>query len=486
MTPEEALALYHAGPQAVVKLLCELSAQVELLQKQVAELQREVQRLKDQVAKNSRNSSKPPSSDGFTKPSPKSLRPRGNRKPGGQKGHPGSTLTMVANPDHTVLSAVDQCERCGRCVADQAPIDIEKRQVFDIPPIQVEVTEHQAEIKACPYCGHLNKAVFPEQVKAPVQYGPLLKAIAVYLRHYQLLPYNRTRELLRDLFSTDLSEGTLTNIIETCSESLQEPVDEIRRQLAQSAVVHFDETGASVEGKRHWLHSASTATLTYYEIHPKRGAQAMDHIGILPHFKGRAMHDFWKPYFTYECDHGLCNAHHLRELTFLTEQHHQGWAKEMIECLCDIKKAVDEAKGSPDTVFKEQIQEFEQRYQHILDEGYHENPLPARESNKKKRGRRKKSKARNLLERLDTHRTQVLAFMYDLTVPFDNNLAERDLRMAKVQQKISGTFRSPDGATSFCRIRSYISTARKNALNALEAIVHVFDGTPSVPIRDTS
>jgi len=486
MTPEEALAIYHAGPEVVVKVLCELSAQVELLQKQVAELQREVQRLKDQLAKNSRNSSKPPSSDGFNKPAPKSLRPRGERKPGGQRGHPGSTLTMVDNPNHTILCPVHQCQRCGRCLTEETPSAVEKRQVFDIPPIQMEVTEHQAESKPCPSCGHLNKAPFPEQVKAPVQYGPRLKAIAVYLRQYQLLPYHRTRDVFRDLFATELSEGTLTNITETCSESLQEPVDEIRRQLAHAPVAHFDETGSSVEGKRSWLHATATANLTYYEIHPKRGTHAMDQIGILPHFKGRAIHDFWKPYFTYDCDHGLCNAHHLRELTFLNEQHDQRWAKDMIDCLLDIKQAVDVAKNTTDIRFKEQIQKFEQRYQNILDEGYQENPLPTRESTTKKRGRRKKSKARNLLERLDNHRKQALAFMYDFTVPFDNNLAERDLRMAKVQQKVSGTFRSPGGATAFCRIRSYISTARKNALNALEAIVHAFAGTPYIPIDDTS
>ena len=481
MTPEEALAIYHAGPEVVVKALCELSNQVELLQKQVAELHKEVQRLKDQLAKNSRNSSKPPSSDGFNRPAPKSLRPQGKRKPGGQKGHPGSTLKMVDNPDHIIPHPVDQCQRCGRCLNDEVPIDIEKRQVFDIPPIQMEVTEHQAEIKPCPHCGHLNKATFPEQVKAPVQYGLRLKAIAVYLRQYQLLPYNRTRELFRDLFATDLSEGTLTNITETCSDFLQEPLDEIRKQLEQAPVVNFDETGSSVDGKRQWLHAASSPNLTYYEIHPKRGFHAMDQIGILPNFNGRAIHDFWKPYFKYDCNHGLCNAHHLRELIFLTEQHHQHWAKDMIECLVDIKKAVDEAKRSTDTLFKEQIHKFERRYQNILGKGYNENPLPKKKSNKKKRGRQKKSKARNLLERLDEHRKQLLAFMYDFNVPFDNNLVERDLRMAKVQQKISGTFRSQDGAKAFCRIRSYISTVRKNAVNIIDAIGNAFEGYPFLP-----
>lgn len=481
MTPEEALAIYHAGPDVVVKVLCQLSSQVELLQKQVAELQKEVQRLKDQLAKNSRNSSKPPSSDGLKKPSPKSLRPRGKRKPGGQKGHLGSTLKMADKPDHIIVYPVNQCQLCGHRLVDEASIDVEKRQVFDIPPIQMGVTEHKAQIKECSHCGHLNKAAFPEQVKAPVQYGPRLKAIAVYLRQYQLLPYNRTRELFRDLFSTDLSEGTLTNITDTCSELLEHPIEQIQKQLEQSPVINFDETGSSVNGKRQWLHSASTPNLTYYEIHPKRGSHAMDHIGILPNFKGRAIHDFWKPYFKYDCDHGLCNAHHLRELIFLNEQHDQLWAKDMIDCLLHIKKAVDEAKISTHTLFKEQIRKFEERYQKILDKGYDENPLPKIKSNKKKRGRPKKSKARNLLERLDEHRKEVLAFMYDFKVPFDNNLVERDLRMAKVQQKISGTFRSQNGSKAFCRIRSYISTVRKNAVNVIDAIGNAFQGYPFLP-----
>ena len=482
MTSEEALAIYHAGPEVVVKVLCEFSNQVKLLQNQVAELQKEVQILKDQLAKNSRNSSKPPSSDGLKKPSPKSLRPRGKNNPGGQKGHSGSTLKMVDNPNHCVVHSVKQCQKCGRCLADETPIDIEKRQVFDIPPIQMEVTCHQSHTKQCPHCGYLNKAAFPEQVKAPVQYGTRLKAIAVYLRQYQLLPYNRTRELFRDLFSIDLSEGTLTNITNTCSKLLRQPLNQIQKQLEQSKVVHFDETGSSVEGKLQWLHAAATPNLTYYQIHPKRGCDAMDHMDILPNFNGRAIHDFWKPYFKYHCDHGLCNAHHLRELIFLHEQHDQQWAKEMMDCLVDIKKSVDEAKTSTDTLFKEQIQKFEARYQNILDEGYNENPLPKKESTKRrKRGRIKKTKARNLLERLDEHRKEVLAFMYDFKVPFDNNLIERDLRMAKVQQKISGTFRSQDGADAFCRIRSYISTVRKNAVNAIDAIGSAFEGCAFLP-----
>ena len=235
------------------------------------------------------------------------------------------------------------------------------------------------------------------------------------------------------------------------------------------------------------MHSASTANATYYDIHRKRGSEAFDAIGILPDFIGRAIHDFWKPYFGYCCLHGLCNAHHLRELIFVHEEHHPEWADRMIDCLLQIKDALDLAREATDHLHQKQIQDFEARYQQILDEGYAQNPLPPLSPNaKKKRGRRKKSKPRNLLERLDEHHGQALAFMYDFNVPFDNNQAERDLRMMKVQQKISGMFRTEDGAKAFCRIRSYISTARKNALGAMDALTRLFSGNAFVPAFDTS
>ena len=236
-----------------------------------------------------------------------------------------------------------------------------------------------------------------------------------------------------------------------------------------------------------WTHSASTAEATYYGIHRKRGREAADEIGILPGFIGRAIHDFWKPYFGYDCLHGLCNAHHLRELIFVHEQHRQDWAKRMIDCLLDIKDAVEAAGETADHLAAEQLQNFEVRFQQVLDEGYAQNPLPPQPAGaKKKRGPRKKSKPRNLLERLDGHRSDALAFMYDFSVPFDNNQAERDLRMMKVQQKISGMFRTEEGAEAFCRIRSYISTARKNSVGAMDALDRLFGGNPFVPAADTS
>lgn len=498
MTREEALAIYHSGSETVVRVLLAMDARIhealraiEALEHQVRDLsvrleasEQRVKHLEGQVAKNSRNSSKPPSTDGFNKPEPKSLRKKSTRPSGGQPGHQGQTLAMVEKPQRTKRHRIERCACCGRSLAHRPHEGIEKRQVHDLPPRGLIVTEHQAEIKQCP-CGHLNKAAFPAGVNAPTQYGPQLKAVAVYLKNYQFLPFERTCELLGDLFDSPISEGTLANIIGECHARLEQPVQQIKEQIAQATVAHFDESGARVEKKLWWLHTASTANATYYDIHPKRGTEALEAIGILSGFGGRAIHDFWTPYFGYDCAHGLCNAHHLRELIFVHEQHQQPWAAEMIDCLLEIKAAVTLARPLADHLTRVQIQDFEARYQSVLDQGYALNPLlPAPAI--KKRGRRKKTKSRNLLERLDQHRLQALAFMYDFNVPFDNNLAERDIRMMKVQQKISGMFRSEDGAKAFCRIRSYISTVRKNALGALWAIARVFAGDPFVPSRNTS
>lgn len=436
-------------------------------------LKERVRILEERLAQNSQNSSKPPSSDGLSR-IPHSSRVPSGRKSGGQEGHPGSTLQAVSDPDHINRHSVNTCQKCRTSLISIKPDGIEKRQVFDIPPVKLAVTEHQAETKCCPFCGHINKAEFPEGVGAPVQYGSGVKAVVTYLKGYQLLPMERTTELLRDIFSLDLSEGTLDNILNDASERLAPIEEQIKEQLREAAEAHFDETGVSVTGQRHWLHVAGTDRLTHYAVHPKRGTEAIDAIGILPAFRGRAIHDCWTPYFGYDdCEHGLCNAHLLRELVFLHEEQQQDWAKNAIDCLLDIKKAVEATSTTRDCLPRQQRREFEERYQCVLDEGLATNPVAPVTPNR--RGRRKQSKARNLLERLDEHRQEILAFMYDFGVPFDNNLAERDIRMAKVQQKISGTFRSETGATAFCRIRSYISTVRKNSLDVLMAIEHVFD-----------
>ncbi len=328
----------------------------------------------------------------------------------------------------------------------------------------------------------------PPEAPAPVQYGPRLKGTAVYLSQYQLLPFERTSEILRDLHGCEsFSQGTLANFHVDCAARLEPTEAAILKQVAASPVVGFDETGVRASGSLHWLHTVCTKALTWYYAHKKRGTQAMDAAGILPTFQGCAIHDFWKPYFSYDCQHALCNAHLLRELVFLHEQENQTWAKAMIDHLLAIKNAVATARSAnlqaiPDT---EKVL-IHARYNRIVNEGYTENPRAEPPSGLKRRGRRKQSKALNLLDRFREHSQSILAFLYDFAVPFDNNQSERDLRMMKVRQKISGTFRSLDALKNFCRIRGYVSTARKNSLTALDALRRIFLGDPFLPTPNSS
>jgi len=487
VTPEEAFDIMQKDSVATAQLLSRMFIEFDALRDQLILLQIDnndlkvrIKHLEDRLAKNSRNSSKPPSADGLNKPKPKSLRPRGKRKPGGQKGHKGRTLRMVENPDSIVPYPVAECECCRRSLKDQIPDRIERRQVFDIPEPKLQVAEHQAEVKTCA-CGHINRAAFPESANAPVQYGPRVKAIAVYLNTYQLLPYERTAQALRDLLGVFCTEGTVVNAVNTAAEAARDPVEEIRQLLKQAQVAGFDESGCRIEAKLQWLHSASTERLTYYYVDPKRGAQAMDKIDILPDFEGRAIHDFWSAYFHYDCDHGICNAHILRELVFIHEQHEKSWAKDMINCLLDAKTLVDQAKNNElNSLNSGQLNKIKNRYQKIIGQAEEQEPFPVPTA-KKKRGRKKKSKARNLLERLRDYQNEILAFTNDFRVPFDNNLSERDIRMIKVKLKISGMFRTIAGADSFCCLRSYISTAMKNKTSIIQALSDLIQGTPFRP-----
>lgn len=479
MSRDEIILIYNWSPYVIVKLLENLlsvisiqSSKIEEQEKAICALKGRIRELEDERAKNSRNSSKPPSSDGVKREATKSMRKSSGSGVGGQKGHKGNTLQMVDNPDKVVLHRVAQCKNCGLSLERSEAKDYERRQVFDIPPLVLEVTEYQAEIKNCPNCGTRNKGDFVQDVQNPVQYGKRLKSLFVYLTNYQLLPYERTSELIRDLFSHSLSQATLVNTNNLCYKLLEGVEKEIKKQLTNSPVINCDETGLYNNGKRQWLHVVSTPNLTHYAFHQKRGKKATEDMDILPHFKGTAVHDFWKPYYNYSCNHGLCNAHHLRELTFLYEQYNQQWAKKMIYLLLEIKEKVAQEKLYSDGLDKRTINEFGEKYKRIIEEGHKANPPP--KAQPRKRGRNKQSRSKNLLDRLDIHRKEVLAFMYDFKVPFDNNLAERDLRMMKVQQKISGAFRSDSGVRSFCRIRSYISTVKKQGRNVIEAIQDVF------------
>ena len=487
MTREEAQAIYRAGEETVVRVLLDMDRRIHALEHRVEQLQAQVQTLQEQVAKDSHNSHKPPSSDGLAKPKPKSLRPKSGRPTGGQPGHPGHTLRRVEKPDRTVRQAVERCAHCGRALGQQTPDRVERRQVFDLPEPRLEVTEHQAEVKTCS-CGRVNRAAFPPEAAAPVQYGPRVQSVAVYLGEYQLLPFDRLAEIMRDLFACEhFSEGTLANFKADCSRRL-EPVEAAIRDLATAApVAGFDETGVRATGSLHWLHTVSTPLLTWYYAHKRRGRKAMDAAGILPVYRGCAVHDFWESYLDYDCDHAFCNGHLLRELIFLWEEQDQKWAKRMIDHLLGIKDAVDTARTAglaalPDA----DLDRFLKRYERIVEAGYAQNPVAVAPSAPKRRGRRPQTKARNLLDRFHNHPEGILAFMRNFSVPFDNNLSERDLRMMKLRQKISGTFRNFDALVDFCRIRGYVSTARKNGLNALAALRRVFSGNPFVPAANTS
>jgi len=447
--------------------------------KRIAELEERNRELEAQRKKNSTNSSKPPSTDTFVPR--KNRRVKGVRPVGGQKGHPGHTLEMVDNPDKTHTSKVTKCEGCGASLKDVPVIDTERRQVFDIPPQKVVVIEHQAEHKQCPHCGCHNRGKFPEGVEYSVQYGQALKTLMVYLSVFQLIPYERICVFFSDVFGLSVSKATIANALKTCNDSLADYDKIIQQALCRASVLHVDETGFRVKKERRWLHVACTTLLTWYGHHKDRGKSATDALNILPAFKGVLVHDFWKTYLLYDCLHAICNAHLIRELTGISEEFGQIWSDQMKELILDIKKEVDSARLRLCLLSLNQIADFEARYAQIIEQGNRENPEPEYIRPAGKRGRKKHSKPRNLLNRFDKFHDEILAFMNDFSIPFDNNLAERDLRMMKVQQKISGTFRSIEGADWFCRIRGYVSTVRKNDKPVLASIKSAFEGKPFIP-----
>jgi transposase len=466
---EDIEAIYDRGKEATIDFIVQLILKVEELTARVTELEK-------QLSKDSHNSSKPPSSDGLRKkPKTRSSRRQTGKKTGGQEGHKGKTLEMSDTPDKIIRLSSNRCACCGEILEGCASKSIDKRQVFEIPEIKLEVIEYQSEIKECSQCGHVNKGEFPENVTRRTQYGNYLHSLAVYFRNYELIPTERTAEIFEDIFGVRLSEGTIVNGTKKCAAKLSGFGSWVKEEILKSNVAYFDETGININGNLHWMHNASTPAVTSHNVHKKRGSKAFDEIGILPEYRGKAMHDHWVPYLNYECEHLLCNAHHIRELIFAYEEENQFWAKKMIELLCEAKREKEKAVENGESLKTEVLKSYEKRYKKILTEGFKNNPPPVPDV-EVKRGRKKKGKILSLLERLRDYQKETLAFMYGPDIPFDNNLAERDIRMVKVQQKISGLFRSFSGAEQFCLIRSFMSTARKQGYNIIDAIYATLNG----------
>jgi len=461
-TVEQLNAIYDSGKRITVDFII-------ILIDKINHLEARVQELEEQISKDSHNSNKPPSSDNpYTKSEKKtkSRRKRSDKKPGGQQGHTGYSLQPTDDPDHKVTIKVEGICDCGRDLESAEIIDYVNRQLFDIILPQLSSTEFCGEVRECA-CGKVHKPDFPDYLNAKVQYGPSIKSLAVYLKHHGMISYERLQELYKELFGIQLSQGTLVNFINECSKRLTPVAEETKAAIIASDVVHFDESGFRILGSLHWLHSASTGVLTYYFAHKKRGTEAMTAMGILPYFTGTAVHDHWESYYTYACTHGLCNAHHLRELIYFAE-HEEKWAEKLMDCLIDGKNEKDESL----ILSEKRITYYKNRVKRILREGL--DLHPKRVKTNKTRGRPKQTKQYNFLSRLSKKVDDVLRFIIDAAVSFDNNQGERDIRMLKVQQKVSGTFRSYRGAESFCRIRGYISSIRKNKQSVFDAIRSVW------------
>jgi transposase len=451
--------------EELIALIKAQAAEIAALKARIAELER-------RLGLNSSNSGKPPSSDGLKKP-PRvtSLREPSDKPSGGQKGHKGETLRQVAEPDRIVDHYPPACTSCGAAVTPAMSAGHSARQVFDLPePPPLVVTEHRAHDCRCTGCGARSRASFPDEVKAPVQYGPRIAAVVIYLLHYQLLPEDRLAELMADLFGIRLVAATIARMSRTCAARLQDFVTAVRDLVAGAPVKHMDETGFRIGGQTQWLHVACTAWLTFYRVCARRGSLLADVVGIV-------VHDHWKPYYTMPgVLHALCNAHHLRELKALVEIEKEDWARKMQWLLRRACHAANLARERGIVLKPLLIEYFERRYDGILAEGlvFHEAQTPLAQTtiraSGKRRGRAPRRTGHNLLLRLATRKQDTLRFLRDPTVPFSNNQAERDGRMMKLRQKISGGFRSLEGATDFALIRSFVSTAKKQGWNIIEAI----------------
>jgi len=468
MTEQEARDIYHQGEEAVVSKFMEFDARLT--------------KLEEKLAMNSTNSSKPPSTDNKLTKSKESSSFKSNNKRGAQVGHKGKNLKISETPDIVNKLIPHNCKHCNHSLDTAESIRVEKRQVYDLPNIEINITEYQSHTKICQKCKTVNKPSFPSSVNATTQYGDNIKSFASYCNTYQMMPYERICELIEDLISHKISAGAIYNFLNEHHNNLESFQKDIKEQLLKEDVIHSDETGINIKAKLHWIHVASSNTLTCYMLHQKRGKAAMDEMGILPKYQGIVVHDHWSPYSRYNCNHSFCNAHLLRELNGITQKNSVQWSKDMSSLLTNMNIAVHKAKSSDKSYLTSaQIAKFTNNYEKILSGAKNYYPPPDKKS-EKVRGRAKQEKGKNLLDRLSKYQNETLRFLSDFRVPFTNNLAERDLRMIKVKEKISGTFASVNGGEMFCRIRSYISTLKKNNIPVLRGLRDALGGRAYIPV----
>jgi transposase len=482
--PGDAAGLRAANAR-LRELLAERDAEIAALRVRVAkaeglaaDLREQVAELAARVGQNSKNSGKPPSSDGLAKPAPKSLRKKAGRRPGRPKGQPGVTMALTDRPDHVVRHEPPACGKCGTGLKGARQAGMERRQVTEIPPVKAEVTEHQMIERECPCCGERTKADAPDGVTAPVQYGPRAAALGTYLWHGQFLSRDRACAALGEMFGCAPSAAVIAAAARKIAGFISPALDAITRALVQAEVAHFDETGFRVAGKLAWVHSASAGKFVLVTVHPKRGRQGMDAAGVLPAFAGIAVHDAWKPYDGYDgvAGHALCGAHLLRELIAVTETGPDDdviWAQQAIDALLALKEAADAARQAGHGAIDPEILEKQSRwFREAADAGIVLNAARRSKLQKKRR-----ALAARMRDRADDY----LRFAHDLRVPPDNNQAEQVIRMSKLRIKVSGCMRSMAGAETFCAIRSYLATAARHGIGALDALTRAAQGDPWIP-----
>jgi transposase len=431
--------------------------------------------LSEMINKNSRNSSKPPSSDGYAKPEPKSLREKSGKKAGAQEGHKGNGLQITSEPDEVIHHGPDQCTGCPHALECKGQV-ADTRYEIDIH-VNTKTIAHKVLVYQCPCQGGASiRGSFPEGINSTIQYGTNLAALAVALNTNGMVSINRTHEILSRVFGVPISTGTISAMVSRCANIVIDTVSMIREKVSSLKVAHFDETGIRVDGKLHWVHSVSDSAFTYLSVENKRGKEGMESAGVLPNFIGTAIHDCWLPYFKFKnMAHGICNAHIMRELTGAYENTGQEWSKYLIDLLLEMKRMKEKLLDTGVKQFsKERLEEFSNKYDLLMEAGIALNPV--HEKIPGKRGRVKRGKTRALIDRLVQYKGEVCLFAANFSIPFDNNQAERDLRMLKVKQKVSGCFRTRQGANEFAAIMSYASTCHKHGISAFKAIKNAFLG----------